>query len=259
MRTWFSSREPDAGADLGGHAAVEEQRRDRPFVGAGLADVPDRGHRGRVGERLPGRGAGDQPGHRHRVAADVEDAAAGQVVGEDPALRPERRRRTRTWPGSGGRCRARRRGPAGRSAWSAAGSGTCTPPSGRRRCATAASIIASAQALLIASGFSHSTCLPASAVLIAHSTCIGCGVAMYTASTVSVGEQVVVRAVPVGDVPLVGEGVGRVDRPAADGDDLAGRRRRHLAGEPGRDVPGADDSPAEFGVSAQRVSRSSCR
>ena len=50
---------------------------------------------------------------------------------------------------------------------------------------TAASIIASAQALLIASGFSHSTCLPASAALIAHSGCIGCGVATYTASTVS--------------------------------------------------------------------------
>ena len=44
--------------------------------------------------------------------------------------------------------------------------------------AHAASIIASPQARLIASGFSQSTCLPASAVLIAHSTCSGCGVAM---------------------------------------------------------------------------------
>ena len=44
-------------------------------------------------ERQPLDGAGDQPRHRHRVAADVEDAAAGEVVGVEPVLGVEARHR----------------------------------------------------------------------------------------------------------------------------------------------------------------------
>jgi len=47
----------------------------------------------------------------------------------------------------------------------------------------AASTIADASCAFMPSGFSTSRCFPASAALIAHSACCGCGVAMYTAST----------------------------------------------------------------------------
>ena len=45
----------------------------------------------RIEEGLAGGGAGDEAGHRDRVAADIEDAAAGKVVGEEPVLRHEAR------------------------------------------------------------------------------------------------------------------------------------------------------------------------
>ena len=40
------------------------------------------GHLVRFGEGLARRGACDQPRHRHRIAADVENAAAGEIVGD---------------------------------------------------------------------------------------------------------------------------------------------------------------------------------
>ena len=43
----------------------------------------------RIEEGLARRGAGDEAGHRDRIAADIEDAAAGEVVGEEPVLRHE--------------------------------------------------------------------------------------------------------------------------------------------------------------------------
>ena len=48
-------------------------------------DWPEMGHArdlDRLEEGLALGGAGDQAGHRDRVAADIEDAAAGQIVGE---------------------------------------------------------------------------------------------------------------------------------------------------------------------------------
>ena len=48
-------------------------------------------HLVRLGERLSHCRPGDQPRHRNGIAADVENAAAGEIVGIEPVLRHEAR------------------------------------------------------------------------------------------------------------------------------------------------------------------------
>ena len=87
----LSSVDEDGAGDLRDDAVLEGQHRRRPLVGACLAEVRRAGNVHRIEERLARRGAGDEARHRDRVAADIEDAAAGEVVGEEPVLGHEAR------------------------------------------------------------------------------------------------------------------------------------------------------------------------
>ena len=137
------------------------------------------GHLVRLGEGLSRGGAGDQARHRHRIAADIENAAAGKIVGEKPMLRHEARH---------GKAEARLDHPhladrAGLDQLDQLGRLRMQAIHERfaeRRCRPCAprGMIASASKAVSAIGFSTSTCLPASAALIAHSAWPGCGVAM---------------------------------------------------------------------------------
>ena len=57
------------------------------------------------------------------------------------------------------------------------------PSTQRRPALSAASKQRAASAALVANGFSHRTCLPASSALTVHSVCIDTGRGTYTAST----------------------------------------------------------------------------
>ena len=80
-------RQRHAARHLGEDVAGKLQQRRRPFVDAGPAEMRRAEDLFRIDEGLAHRRAGDEPRHRHRVAADVEDAAAGGVVGEQAMLR----------------------------------------------------------------------------------------------------------------------------------------------------------------------------
>ena len=85
--------ERDAAGDLGNDAARKMQQRRGPFIDAGLAEMRHAGHLVRLGERFSRSGPGDEARHRNRIAADVQNAAAGEIVGIEPVLRHEARHR----------------------------------------------------------------------------------------------------------------------------------------------------------------------
>ena len=93
-RSTFSCCERDRAGDLGDDAvrelrAAPTPTRRRPVSPRCATPATF----DRIEERLARRRPGDQPRHRHRVAADVEDAAAGELVGVEPV----RRDRTSAW------------------------------------------------------------------------------------------------------------------------------------------------------------------
>ncbi len=74
----------DAGRDLGNDAVRELEDGRGPLVDAGPAEMAGAADAVRLEERFaPGR-ACDQPCNRGRVAADIEDGPAAEVVGEKP-------------------------------------------------------------------------------------------------------------------------------------------------------------------------------
>ncbi len=81
-------RHADARCRVGDHATRKRHRQPMPSRRRpSRRNARRRTTLHRVEERLPRRGAREKPRHRHRVAADIEDRAAGGVVGEEPALR----------------------------------------------------------------------------------------------------------------------------------------------------------------------------
>src|SRR5687768_6798988 len=61
-------------------ATLELQGGRRPLVDAALAEPGRTENLDRVGERLAECGAGHEPCDRDRITADIEDAAAGEIV-----------------------------------------------------------------------------------------------------------------------------------------------------------------------------------
>ena len=104
----------DSAGDLGDDAILEFQNRSRPFVGTGLAGqhaVPATLIGSRKG--LPAAAPAMNRAMENRVAANVEDRAAGKIVREEPMLRHELRHLgSRSSPGS---CVLRRQRPAATS------------------------------------------------------------------------------------------------------------------------------------------------
>ena len=76
----------DGAGDLGDEAVVEFEHGSGPVVGLLRIEAGSAGDLDRIEERLAGGSAGDQPRHRDRIAADIEDAATGEVVGEQPVF-----------------------------------------------------------------------------------------------------------------------------------------------------------------------------
>ena len=113
--------------------------------------------------------------------------------------------------------------------------------------ASAASTIRSASAAVMASGFSHRTCLPAAAAAIVHSAWRWFGQRDVHGVDVRIGEQRLVRAVGARDAELVGDAPRRV----ASRDAIATTSQRARLAHPGDDllagdVGGRQDPPAEL-------------
>ena len=153
-----------------------------------------------------------------RAHVGLADGACTRWAPRPPAAAPPRRRarrgsRARSPPraacrGSGGcrRCsgcrRARRRRRA-RSSFSSPGwYSSRWPTISTRPASRAAATTRSASAADCASGFSTKQCLPAASTRSASSACVGTGVATTTASSASVGQQLV----QVGRRARIGEG-----------------------------------------------------
>ena len=69
-------------------SALELEDRRRVEVGALVGvELRDGLDRDGFGERQPLRRTGEQPGHRHAVRPDVQDAAAAQRIREEPTRR----------------------------------------------------------------------------------------------------------------------------------------------------------------------------
>lgn len=83
--------ERDAAGDFGDNATGEMQQRGGPFVDAGLAQMGGADHLVWLAEGLSDGRTGNQPDHRGGIAADIENTAAGEIVGIEPVLRHEAR------------------------------------------------------------------------------------------------------------------------------------------------------------------------
>ena len=147
------------------------------FVDASRAELRGADHLVGIEEGLACGGAGDESRHRRRIAADIEDAAAGELVGEEDggrlegaAQKPKLALISRISPTA----------PSSTSSMSflVRGWKRYMKASARKTLAFfAAAIMAIASAQSTPSGFSQRTCLPASAALIPQWTWSGCGVA----------------------------------------------------------------------------------
>src|SRR5262249_16046735 len=77
----------DRAGDFGDDLVREFEHGGRPFIDAALTKVSAPPNLLRIEEGLPFPGPGNQSRHRDRVAADIENAAAGGIVGEKPVFR----------------------------------------------------------------------------------------------------------------------------------------------------------------------------